>query len=351
MSPTQLEELVQLIGGDIYKMTFLREAIPVRQRLVLTLRFLASGDSMSSLSTHYLIGCPTVCHIIHDVDCAIWKNLKNIVFKKLTISDWKKISKTFHHKTHCIHCLGAIDGKHVNIQCPPNAGSTYYNFKGFHSIILLAVCNADYEFTYIDVGSYGRRSDGGVFSDSLFAQCLADGSLNIPPPELVVEGGPRFPYCFVADEAFPLLPNVLRPYPGKANCSLAKKVFNYRVGWPRRRIENTFGILASRWRIFRKPILMDPLNVVKMIKATVCLHNWLRMSDEDYVPPDLVDREGENGEMIPGTWRQENRNQVTAFENMLETQQNPSRLALHTREMFCDLYNNEYALPWQYDHI
>ncbi|KAJ8675448.1 hypothetical protein QAD02_011234 [Eretmocerus hayati] len=296
MSPTQLEELVQLIGGDIYKMTFLREAIPVRQRLVLTLRFLASGDSMSSLSTHYLIGCPTVCHIIHDVDCAIWKNLKNIVFKKWTISDWKKISKTFHHKTHCIHFLGAIDGKHVNIQCPPNAGSTYYNFKGFHSIILLAVCNADYEFTYIDVGSYGRRSDGGVFSDSLFAQCLADGSLNIPPPELVVEGGPR-------------------------------------------------------WRIFRKPILMDPLNVVKMIKATVCLHNWLRMSDEDYVPPGLVDREGENGEMIPGTWRQENRNQVTAFENMLETQQNPSRLALHTREMFCDLYNNEYALPWQYDHI
>ncbi|KAJ8677135.1 hypothetical protein QAD02_012922 [Eretmocerus hayati] len=123
MSPTQLEEPVQIVGGDIHKITFLREVIHVKQRLVLTLRFLASGDFMSSLSTHYLIGYPTVCNIIRGVSCATWIDLRHIVAKKLTSRDWREISQGFHHKAHCVDCLEAIDGEHVNIQCPPNANS------------------------------------------------------------------------------------------------------------------------------------------------------------------------------------------------------------------------------------
>ena len=69
----------------------------------------------------------------------------------------------------------------------------------------------------------------------------------------------------------------------------------------RRVIENSFGILDARWRIFRRPILADPDNAIAFTIAAITLHNYLRTHESSvYCPPGFVDGEGN---VVNGTWR------------------------------------------------
>ena len=73
----------------------------------------------------------------------------------------------------------------------------------------------------------------------------------------------------------------MRPYPGHTRSKMDEKkfIFNYRLSRARRVIENTFGILVARWRIFRSPIKAKTENVEHYLLAAICLHNYLRETD------------------------------------------------------------------------
>ena len=64
------------------------------------------------------------------------------------------------------------------------------------------------------VGSNGRISDGGVFKNTNFYQALEAGTLGIPREEALSDNpdGPPLPYVFVADDAFALGRNLMKPY-------------------------------------------------------------------------------------------------------------------------------------------
>lgn len=87
-----------------------------------------------------------------------------------TPEGWQEIADGFYSRWNFPNCVGAIDGKHFRIRCPPRSGTDYFNYKGYYSLVLLAIVDHDYKFTFADVGSHGPCSDAGIWRDSTFKQ-------------------------------------------------------------------------------------------------------------------------------------------------------------------------------------
>ena len=127
---------------------------------------------------------------------------------------WQEIEKGFRLRWNFSNCLGALDGKHVNIIAPNNSGSTFHNYKYHFSTVLMVLVDANYCFIYVDIGEYGTNSDANVFQFFQFGMKYMEGRMDTPPnkqlPNYPNEG--PMPHVIVADEAFPLKHNIMRPY-------------------------------------------------------------------------------------------------------------------------------------------
>ncbi len=118
--------------------------------------------------------------------------------------DWMVIANNNSRKWQYHHCLWAIDGKHVAIRKPMNAGSYYYNYKNFHSIILMALVDGDYKFTWVEVCANGTSSDAQIFEDCSLKAVIDQRVIRFPPPDCLPDDDKDMPYFFVGDYAFPL---------------------------------------------------------------------------------------------------------------------------------------------------
>lgn len=78
----------------------------------------------------------------------------------------------------------------------------------------MASCDSNYNFKFVDVGDYGSQSGGGIFRNSAFGKKIINNELDLPPPEHLPNSEVTFPYYFLDDNAFPLMNNLIRPYPG-----------------------------------------------------------------------------------------------------------------------------------------
>lgn len=236
--------------------------------------------------------------------------------------------------------MGALDGKHVRIRCPKGSGTDFHNYKGYFSIVLFAMVDGDYCFKYINVGANGRASDGAIFKNSSLDTAMENNTLNMPPGALVL-----------ADDAFPLRPNLLKPY-SRRKMTPRERIFNYRLSRARRVVENAFGILTARYRIFSRPIELVLLNTIDLVVQTCCvLHNWLRMtSPNSYFSRGSVDIEDiDSGEVIPGSWRTQIPENLSSL-----CRQKGARdriLAEGRRNALSKFFVGDGAVPWQWNSV
>ena len=162
--------------------------------------------------------------------------------------EWRKVAEDFHRKWNFPHCIGAVDGKHINIVPPANNGSYFFNYKGTHSIVLMAVANAKYVFIYVDIGCNCRASDGGVWGNCTLSSAFEENNrIGVPDADTLPNFERILPYCLIGDDEFPLKTYLLNPYPFRSQ-QRSERIFSYRLSRARRVVENAFGILSNRFR-------------------------------------------------------------------------------------------------------
>lgn len=165
----------------------------------------------------------------------------------------------------------------------------------------------------------------------------------LPSPSDISPTFKKVPYVFVADDAFALTENMMKPY-ARSSLTESERIFNYRLSRARRMIENSFGILSAQWRIFRTTINAHPEMVELIIETCVCLHNYLRLGEDSVFG--LVDEELAT-HIKPGAWRSMESNLLSLERNTT----NSNNKAKALRDRFAQYFVNEGSVDWQLDRI
>jgi hypothetical protein len=251
-----------------------------------------------------------------------------------TEEEWEEVAKDYMKMWNFPHCIGALDGKHIVIRQPASSGAQFYNYKHTFSIILLALVDAHNRFIFIDLGAEGRCSDGGMFRDSHLNEAMTRNTLGIPKPRPLEKRDEPIPFFAVADDAFPLKCNIMKPYPHR-NLGKEKRIFNYRLSRARRCVENAFGTMASRFRVFLSAINLHPTKVDSIVLASCALHNLLRtVSPNAYSTRNLTDVGFNKHDRLEGA--------------RVDGRRSATNDAKAIRDYLCDYVNSaEGAVSWQ----
>lgn len=180
--------------------------------------------------------------------------------------------------------IGAVDGTHIRIQAPHVDEPSYVNRKGFHSINVQCVCDADGKFINVNAAWPGCSHDSHIFRTSSVCRHME----NVRNWE---EG------VLLGDSGYPCRPFLLTPYLHPAGP--AEQSYNNAHSKTRNCIERVFGTWKRRFHVLHSEIRMKPERVVRVILACAVLHNIAVMMREPAV--DWEDYRGDEagGDVVP----------------------------------------------------
>jgi hypothetical protein len=199
MAPEMFDEIQQRLAPILQKSdTICRKALDPGLKLAVTLRHLAEGDSYPSLSYDFRMARTTISSLRgHST-----KFSEEVIPIPNTHEEWRPIAEEFEIRWNVPHACGALDGKHIALRKPRRSGSEYYNYKGFFSIVLMALVDANFRFLWIDVGGHGHMSDAQLYNNSELSEMLQDGTICFPPPEPLPNDDRDTPYFILGDDVW-----------------------------------------------------------------------------------------------------------------------------------------------------
>ena len=194
-----------------------------------------------------------------------------------------------------------------------------------------------------------------MLGNSNFYSALKKQQLNLPEPGPLPQSSGSFweftqckvdiPIVFVADDAFPLSTNCMKPF-GFKNASDMERIFDYRLSRFKRIAENGFGIWSNRFKLFSTKAQLKPEKTTIAVMASLALHNMLRTkSSESYTPVGFIDTETNDG-IIEGTWREGTAPNLAPLPDMRYGR--TSLAGKDIKRKLCEYFNGPGQIPWQW---
>ena len=107
-----------------------RAPISVGEKLALTIRYLATGESYT-LSCQFRVGRSTISKFLPEFCRAIqYEFTREYLRCPTTPDEWKELEREFRIRWNVPHALGALDGKHVALKKPKNSGGPVPQLQG-----------------------------------------------------------------------------------------------------------------------------------------------------------------------------------------------------------------------------
>ncbi|XP_071096960.1 uncharacterized protein [Haliotis cracherodii] len=189
--------------------------------------------------------------------------------------DWLQVAEQFQGRLQFPHVLGALDG----------------NYKGFCSIVVMGLVDADYKFLWIQVGDVGSSSDSQIWNHCALHQSIQQGILGIPDAEPLPFDDVDIPYYIIADYAFAIKSWLMKPF-SRQGLAHDELVFNYRLSRARCMVENAFWLLANRFRCLLSTLQVKVATASLIVRTCVVLHDVM-----------ILDKEDVNHNLVPGARR------------------------------------------------
>ena len=346
MPPSMFDELLERLTPRLTKQnTKFRLSLEPGLKLAITLRHLASGAKYKELMYGWRLPHNTISLAVREVCQAILDEYLDEQFTCPTTEEgWRRIAEDWMKRWNFPNLMGALDGKHVPCKAPPNSGSEFCNYKGFYSVILLALVSSDYKFMWADISGNGASSDAQMFNNSDLKKGLEnDNIIGWPRPTPLPNDTQDVPYYIVGDDAFALRTFMMKPYSTR-NMTKEERIFNYRLSRARRVVENAFGILVNRFQVMRTTMEHHPQTVRLIVKTCIVLHNLMR-TRYPTLQNRLLDRDLPDGQVVPGSWR--NGKNLDDTVNV-QAPNRDSKLGKMQRNLIKHWCNSSAgAVPWQ----
>ncbi|XP_060810170.1 putative nuclease HARBI1 [Amyelois transitella] len=194
-------------------------------------------------------------------------------------------------------CLACIDGTHVAIVCPHEHEERFYNRKGYHSLNVQIVCDANLNILNVDSSYPGSTHDSVIW---------ANHPLNPYLERLHTVSGEDL--YLLGDSGYPLRPIMMTPVSDSEPDTPEDNYQNMHLT-ARNTVERCIGVLKGRFRCLLgdRKLHYSPTVAAKITNACCVLHNIANRHNLPFQPLTSAEaeaerrrQEGASGSM-PGT--------------------------------------------------